>query len=115
MSGVRLRADVTQALVESWRNDPQLAEVAALIEHAHRGAPQVVRMQEPLTTNVVRDGAQARRVVEQLRAGVAATLDYQGALFAWARHVLRRLPGSIVQHYPAAFHLALATEARARR
>ena len=113
VSGVRLRADVTQLLVESWRNDPQLADVAALIEHAHKGAPQVVRMQEQLTTNVVRDGAQARRVVEQLLAGVAATLavpDYQGALFAWALHVLRRLPGSILQHYPAAFHLALATE-----
>jgi hypothetical protein len=62
---------------------------------------------------VVRNGAQARRVVEQLLAGVAATLaapDYQGALFAWALHVLRRLPGSILASYPSAFHLALATE-----
>ncbi len=114
VSGVRLRADVTQALVETWRNDPQLADVAAMIEQAHRGAPQVVRMQEQLTTNVVREGAAARRLVEQMLAGVAATLavpDYEGSLFAWALHVLRRLPGKALQDYPAAFHLALATEA----
>jgi hypothetical protein len=112
VSGLRLRPDVTRALLDSWRGDPQLADVAVAIESAHTGASLVVRMQERLTARVMQTDARAHAEVKRLLARLAATLvrshGTPNPLRAWAQYTLGRWPQAKLAEIPAAFHLAMA-------